>query len=119
MFVSALVPGSSPKSRAESRQFAREKAGSKGKEHHQVIACKLNLQVEAAVNKAVSCAWCSCCSLCIASDMGEGMRTDSVFEIQTSKLISKWTGLYLLHSWRQVREGKGEQGDKGSHPQTL
>lgn len=47
------------------------------------------------------------------------MRTEGVFEIHTSKLLSECTGLYLLHSWRQVREGKGERGDKGSHSQIL
>lgn len=50
---------------------------------------------------------------------GRGMRTESVIEIHTSKLLSEWTGLYLLHSWRQGREQEGEQGDKGSHCQTL
>lgn len=36
------------------------------------------------------------------------MMTERVFEIHTSKLLSKWTGLYLLHGWRQVRDREGE-----------
>lgn len=42
------------------------------------------------------------------------MRTESVFEIHTSKLLSKFAGMYLLHSWREVREGKGE-GETRAH----
>lgn len=88
----SLVPGSSPKSRAESWWFAREKAESKGRKHHLVIACKLNsaskweLQCQ-ALNRAVSCAWCSCCSLYIPSDTGEGMMTERVkFTLQSCYL---------------------------------
>lgn len=36
------------------------------------------------------------------------MMTERVFEIHTSKLLSEWTGLYLLHGWRQVRDREGE-----------
>lgn len=78
--MAALVPGSSPKSKAENRQFAREKAGSKGKERHRVIACKLNSAYKRqphcwALNGAVSHAWCSCQHLPPIRHTGEGMGT--------------------------------------------
>lgn len=113
-----------PKSTVKSRWFAGGKAGSEGREHHWVIACKLNLACKRephrrALNRAVSCAGCSCHSPCIPSDTREGMWTEGVFEIHTSKLITERPGLYLLHNWRQVREQNGEQGDESSHSQRL
>lgn len=107
--VAAPLPGASLKNKAGSRRFAREKAGSEGREQHRVIACKLNSackwqQQRQALNQPVSCAWSSCRSPRLPSDTGEGMRTEGAFEIHTSKLISEWPGLYVLHDWRQVRE---------------
>lgn len=101
--VAAPLPGSSPKSKAESRQFAKEKAASEGREQHRVIACKLNSACKwelqhRALNQTVSCASCSCRSPCLPSDTGGGMRTEGAFEIHTSKLISQWLGLYLQHN---------------------
>lgn len=47
------------------------------------------------------------------------MRTETVFEIHTSKLLSKWTGLYLLHSWRQVRERKVSRETRAHIPRPF
>lgn len=87
--VAALLPGSSLKSKPESRQCAREEDGSDGREQQQVITCKCNSAWKwepqhQALNPAVSCAGCSCCSPQLPPDTREGVRPEGAFEILCS-----------------------------------